>query len=124
MTLSITESLRDRLHDASHCGDPDKALDFAVGLHLEAASIIEALTAFQQEAKQLIAEVFTETGQTEVATSAGKAYVTRPSVRITYDPKGIDELCSLDDELAGLLAPYRRETQVAGSLTIRAAKSK
>lgn len=122
--MSITEELRDRLHDAAHCGAPDRALDYAVGLHIEAASIIEALTAFQGEAKALITEVFTETGQTEAATSSGRAYVTRPSVRTTYEAKGLDELCSLDDELAALLAPYRRETQIAGTLTIRPAKTK
>lgn len=119
---SITDTLKDRLFDAAHCGNPDKALDYAVGLHLEAASMIEALATFQTECKTLIGEVFVETGQTEASTSMGKVYVTKPSVRITYDSKGLDALAALDEEAAALLEPFRRETAVAGTLTIRATK--
>ena len=74
----------------------------------------------QADAKLLVAEIFTETGSTEATTPAGKVSVTKPGYTITYDAHGLDALAGNDDELAGLLAPFRRQTERAGTLTIRA----
>jgi hypothetical protein len=74
----------------------------------------------QADAKLLLGEIMVETGETNVTTKAGKAYVTSASRVVTYDAKGIDALAANDDELAAILEPFRRVTERAGVLTIRA----
>lgn len=119
----MIDELRDSLHTAQTCGNPERALDYAIGVHQHAASLITALQAVQAEAKDLIGEVFLELATTDAATPSGRAYVTKPSTRITYDAKGLDALAGLDEELATVLDPYRRVTEVAGTLTIRPPRS-
>ena len=116
----MIDQLKERLTSATHnAPDTETALDHVAGLYQEAASLIEALKAFQGECKDAIGGIFVETGTTEAVTSTARLYVTRPSVRITYDRTGLDELCANDDELATVLEPYRRETVVDGTLVIR-----
>ena len=98
----------------------DAALESAIAVYQGAASAIAALQAVQTEAKGLIGEIFTETGSTTVTTRAGKCYVSAPSTVVTYDAKGLDALAVNDDELAALLEPFRRVTERAGVLTVRA----
>lgn len=117
MTTNLIDDLRNRLAAAQT--NTESALDYAVGLYGEAAGSIKALEEFQQEVKLLIAEIFTETGITEARTSSGQVYISKPSVRVSWDSKGLDTLAAKDDELAGLLAPFRKVTQVAGSLVVR-----
>lgn len=97
-------------------------LDLAVGAYLLAAGYISRLEEMQAEAKALITEVFTETGQTDAVTSAGKVAVSAPSVSISYDAKAIDILLRDDPDLAMRLSPYRKETMRAGSMRITAKK--
>lgn len=113
--IDINE-LYKRLYSAT---STEEALDQAAGLYQEAASYIDALREFQGECKERLTEIFVETGVTEVETSSARCYVTRPSIRVTYDRKGLDALIEHDDDLAVLLEPYRKVTQVPGTLTIR-----
>jgi hypothetical protein len=46
-------------------------------------------------------------------------YVSRPSVTVSYDAKALDTLAAGDAEVAELLTPFRRQTERAGTLTIR-----
>lgn len=116
MTIDIAD-LHRRL--TAHQTSTESALDFAVGLYKEAACYIDALEEFQAECKLLIADIFAELGTTEATTSAGRCYVTRPGVTISYDRKGLDELCERSPELRALLEPYRKVSERAGTLTVR-----
>lgn len=112
--------LRERFNVAVHeSPSAETALDHMVGLYLEAAGAVDTLKAFQADVKEAIGEVFLETGVTDVKTSAGRVYVSSPSVRVSYDRSGLDALMSASDELARILAPFRKESEVAGTLTIR-----
>lgn len=98
----------------------EAALESAVTVYQDCAATITQLQAVQAESKLLIAEIFAETGRTEAATKAGRVYITKPALLISYDAKGIDGLAALDEELAALLEPFRRQTERAGTMTIRA----
>jgi hypothetical protein len=120
MTDTLTE-LRTWLLRARHdAASTEDALESAIAIYQAAAAQIDAAQAVQADAKLLVTEIMTETGETNVTTKAGKAYVTAPSKIVTYDAKGIDKLAGLDDELAAVLEPFRRVTERAGVLTIRA----
>lgn len=120
----MLNDLRARLRSAiAQASTTEGALDHAMGLYTEAASLVDALKGFQTECKGVIGEIFVETGQTEAWGSAARCYMTAPAVRVTYDAAALDALCAADDDLAALLAPYRRETVVAGALTIRSANN-
>ena len=97
----------------------ESAVETAVAVYQSAAAGIDALRTVQTEAKALVTEIMTETGTTSYTTPAGKCYVTAPSVVTTYDAKALDALAANDDELAALLAPFRRVTERAGTLTVR-----
>ncbi len=99
----------------------EAAIESAIAIHLKAAGDITALQAVQTEAKGLLAEIMAETGRTEMTTRVGKAYVSAPSQIVTYDAKLLDKASLLDPELAAALAPYRKVSERAGSLTIRGA---
>lgn len=116
----MLKDLRARLRSAiAQPASTEGALDHAMGLYTEAASLVDAIKEFQTECKAAIGEIFVETGQTEAWGSVARCYMTAPTVRVTYDAAALDALCADDDALAALLAPYRRETVVAGALTIR-----
>ena len=104
-------------HDAASTED---ALESAIAIYQGAAGAITALQAVQADAKLLLGEIMTETGETTIVTKAGRCYVTSASRVVTYDAKGIDALAANDDELAAVLEPYRRVTERAGTLTVRA----
>ena len=121
MCNELTE-LRQWLERArSQSPTTEAALESAVAVYLKAASDITSLQTVQGEAKGLLAEIMTETGRTEMTTRVGKAYVSAPATVITYDSKALDRASLLDPELAAALAPYRKVSERAGSLTIRGA---
>ena len=99
----------------------EAAIESAMSIHLMAAGHITSLQAVQTEAKTLLGEIMAETGRTEMTTRVGKAYVSAPATVITYDSKALDRASLLDPELAAALAPYRKLSERAGSLTIRGA---
>ena len=120
MTDIITE-LRTWLLRARHdAASTEDALESAIAIYQGAAGAITALQAVQTDAKLLLTEIMIETGETTAVTKAGRCYVTSASRVVTYDAKGIDQLAALDDELAAILEPFRRVTERAGTLTVRA----
>lgn len=117
----MIDELKDWLDAArNHTTSTEAAIESAISIYQAAASHIEAMQAIQADAKQLVTEIMTETGETNITTKAGRAYVTAASRIVTYDAKGIDALAVNDDELAAVLEPFRRVTERAGVLTIRA----
>jgi ABC-type enterochelin transport system substrate-binding protein len=97
----------------------EAAVESAMSIHLMAAGHITALQEVQAEAKTLLAEIMSETGKVELRTRVGKAYVSAPAQIVTYDSKALDRASLLDANLAAALAPYRKVSERAGSLTIR-----
>ena len=119
--LDQLQEVRDLVSRAQNA-PTEIALDLAVGAYLLAAGYISRLEEMQAEAKALITEVFTETGQIDAVTSAGKVAIGSPSVTVAYDAKAIDILLRDDADLAMRLSPYRKETMRAGSMRITAKK--
>ena len=97
----------------------ETAVSDIITLYKIAGGQINLLKELQQRTKLLLSEIIAETGQVDWQTEAGKTYIPRPSVSIRYDAKKLDALCESDSELARRLAPFRKETERAGSLTIR-----
>lgn len=116
--IDMIDELRNSLHQAQ-TGTTEGSLERAIGVYQLAAGYISVLETIQTEAKQLIGEIFLETGCTDVKTQSGRAYVSKPSVIVTYKAKDIDAACAEDAELAAKLAPFRTVTERAGTLTIR-----
>lgn len=85
----------------------------------EAAAVAAPWEAVQAAARAKLSEVIAATGRTDWATPAGRAYVPAAGVSVSYDAKALDVLCKSSPELAAVLLPHRKETQRAGSLTIR-----
>jgi hypothetical protein len=99
---------------------PAEAVAEAMSIYLEMGARIDELDVIRATAKQVIGDVLAEIGTDKMETDAGQAYITRPSIRVSYDTKGLDRLASERPDLAGVLTLYRQEREVAGSLTIRA----
>jgi hypothetical protein len=85
----------------------------------EAAAVAAPWEAVQAAARAKLSEVIAATGRTDWATPAGRAYVPAAGVSASYDVKALDALCKSSPDLAAILLPHRKETQRAGSLTIR-----
>ena len=104
---------------------PAEAAAEAMTIYLEMGERIAELDVIRASAKQVLADVLAEIGADRLETAVGVAYVTAPSIRSSYDAKGLDKLKVAMPSLALLLAPYRTEREIAGTLTIRAgSKSK
>ena len=119
--LDQLQEVRDLVSRAQNA-PTEIALDLAVGAYLLAAGYISQFEKEQAEVKALITDIFTETGQIDAVTSAGKVAIGAPSVSISYDAKAIDILLRDDADLAMRLSPYRKETMRAGSMRITAKK--
>lgn len=100
---------------------PAQAVAEATSIYLEMGDRIAELEVIRASAKQVVADVLAEIGADRLETTAGMVYVAKPSVRTSYDWRGLDKLSAERPDLAGILALYRTEKEVAGSLTIRAA---
>ena len=110
-----TDELKQALTNAVTIAD-------AITVYLAAKSMMDAYSAIADEAKKLIADVMAETGETAYSTQAGKVSITAASTSISYDAKAIDILLRDDADLAMRLAPYRKESQRAGTMRITRAK--
>jgi hypothetical protein len=119
--MTTIDELRAAL-DAAHMGAPELSIESAITVHQAAQAVIDAYTTVKEAARQLITDVMTETGRTDYATRAGKVTVTAPSTSVTYDAKALDILLRDDADLALRLAPYRKQSERAGSLRITGAK--
>ena len=115
------EELEAALVAAQH-GQPEVCVESAVAVYLAASTEIDRFEVVQNEAKRLIGDIMTETGNTRYSTRAGVAAVTSPSTVVSYDAKALDILCKADADLALKLFSYRRETQRAGTLRISPGK--
>ena len=100
---------------------PAEAVAEAMSIYLEMGARIDELDVIRATAKQVIADVLAEIGTDKLETDAGLAYITKPSMRVSYDTKGLDRLASERPDLGGVLALYRNEKTVAGALTVRPA---
>ena len=98
---------------------PEQAVERLVGIYKHAASLIDALQEIQQGAKLILTEIMAETGQTDYRTGSGRCYVTRPGMTVRYDAKALDRLSDERPDLRDVLAPYRKESERPGVLTIR-----
>ena len=45
--------------------------------------------------------------------------LSKPSIRVSYDTRGLDKLAAERPDLAGVLSLYRTEREQPGTLTIR-----
>jgi hypothetical protein len=100
---------------------PAQAVAEATSIYLEMGERIAELDVIRASAKLIVNDVLAEIGADKLETDAGQCYVTRPSLRVSYDTKGLDKLAAERTDLAGILSLYRQEREIAGSLTIRAA---
>lgn len=108
-----------RITEPAPGNTPDTAVCGLIALYKETASYITAFQELQTKIKAELTEVMVETGQLEYKTEAGRAYVPAPGRSVSYDAKALDVLAQANADLAELLRPYRKETERAGSLTIR-----
>lgn len=99
---------------------PAEAVAEAMSIYLEMGARIDELDVIRATAKQVISDVLAEVGTDKLETDAGLAYITKPSVRVSYDTKGLDRLASERPDLGGVLALYRNEKEIVGTLTVRA----
>jgi len=106
----------------SHIGEPTVSVESAILVYQSAQAAIERYELVKGQAKQMITDVMSETGQTSYTTRAGRVAISAPSVTVSYDAKSIDILLRDDADLAMRLSPYRKETERAGSLRITAGK--
>lgn len=102
-------------------GTAEDAAAHAIGIYRAAASQAATMKTYQDAAKAAIGDLIAETGRERWDTEAGIAVLTSPSVRTTWDAKALDALCASDPTIARVLAPHRRETMVAGSVTVKGA---
>lgn len=116
--MSELAELRSTLQRAM-VGEPAICLDLAVGVYRQAAGLISLLEEIQREAKGIVTDIMIETTQMDVKTGGGRAYITKPSVSVRYDTKGLDQLLVDRPDLAPVLAVHRIEQERAGVLTIR-----
>jgi hypothetical protein len=104
---------------AGKYSNTEDALTDAITVYRGIAADVKEMEATKERAKQIVVEIMQETGQVKAITAAGTAQFTAASARASYDTKALDALCASDDNVARLLLPHRKETQVAGSLTIK-----
>lgn len=105
--------------DAGKSPDAETALADAIALYKALGGYGKEIDAQRDRAKRITGEIMTETGQTKANTPAGMAYFAADSVTVSYDAKALDALCKSNEALARVLAPHRKETTRAGSLTIK-----
>jgi len=98
---------------------PAQAVAEAMTVYLEMGDRIAELDVIRASAKLIVNDVLAEIGADRLETDAGQCYVSKPSVRTSYDTRGLDRLAAERPDLAGVLALYRQEKEIAGSLVIR-----
>lgn len=102
--------LRQAIYEAEQLADPDAALDRLAGAYNEAAGLVNLLGEVQAEAKRIVADILTELQRDEAKTASGNIARVQATPTVTYDRKGLDELCAVDERVGQLLSPYRRVT--------------
>ncbi len=82
---------------------PAQAVAEATSIYLEMGERIAELDVIRASAKLIVNDVLAEIGADKLETDAGQCYVTRPSLRVSYDTKGLDKLAAERTDLAGIL---------------------
>ena len=97
----------------------EEAVANALSVYNQASAEIDTLKSLQDEAKRLVEEVIAETGRDKWETDFARCYIPKPSLTVSYDRKALDALAASDDNVKRLIWPHRRESERAGTLTIR-----
>lgn len=117
--IDRVQTLQRRLALLDRGGSTEVVIDAALGIYNEAAGYIKALEEIQAGVKTLVEEIFTELLISDYAAPSGKAAVRAGYSRVSYDTKGLDGLAQENPMIGVVLAPYRKVTEVAGSLQIK-----
>ena len=120
--MTTEELLQKALKGAVEQAAPESTVSDAITVYLAAKSMVDVYGKIADEAKRIIGDVMEETGETAYSTQAGKVSITSASTSVSYDAKAIDILMRDDPDLAMRLAPYRKESQRAGTMRITGAK--
>lgn len=94
------------------------AVENAIAIYRDASAKIDAFKEVQEAAKKLLEEIIIETGQSDWKTKAGNCKLTNSYTRVNWDSEALDSLCANDDNLARILTPHRKESEIAGTLRI------
>jgi hypothetical protein len=97
----------------------EAAAENLIYLDREIAAEIDKLKEVQLTGRAHLQAIILETGQTKWATRSGTAQITAPSQRISYDAKALDALCKSNADIERILAPHRKVSETAGTLSIR-----
>lgn len=82
MTLAEQIALAEQhLAQIDQAESAEDALQKATAIYIGLASVAGAIEGLQAEAKRIVAEILEETGQSSVATAAGKATLIQPEPR-------------------------------------------
>lgn len=108
--------------ESARSGSPEMSVESAIAIYHAAKSQVDAYNGVADQAKQIINDVMTETGQLFYATAAGKAQITAASTSASYDTKALDALIASSPELKAILEPHRKTSERAGTLRVTAAK--
>jgi hypothetical protein len=117
--IDRVQELKRRLALLDRSGSTETVLDAAFGIYNEAAGYIKALEEIQAGVKTLVEEIFTELLISDYTAPSGKASVRASYSRVSYDTKGLDGLAQENPMIGAVLAPYRKVTEVTGSLQIK-----
>lgn len=79
MTLAEQIALAEQhLAQIDQAESTEDALQKAIAIYIGLASVVGSIEGLQAEAKRIVAEILEETGQSSVATEAGKATLIQP----------------------------------------------
>lgn len=121
MKLQLDDAL-ERLATITERGlKPAEAVAECAAIYMELGARQEELEIARQAAKLVISDVFTELGTDKLEAGGAVCYVSRPTVRTSYDVRGLDRLAAERPEIGAVLALYRSEKEQPGTLTIRTA---
>lgn len=120
--MNEVDELRNSL-ESVYGYNTEQAVERLIGIYEHAKSLQSALDEIGKGAKNKLSEIMAETGQMDWKTQSGRCYVTKPSIAVRYDRKGLDKLAAHEPDMTHILAPYRTESERPGVLTIRAARS-
>jgi hypothetical protein len=123
MNLQLDEAL-ERLATITERGlRPAEAVGECAAIYVELGERQAEIEIARQTCKQIVSDVFAELGTDKLEAGGAVCYVSRPSIRIAYDTRGLDKLASERPEIGGILALYRTEREQPGVLTIRVGRN-
>ena len=100
-------------------GTPEQSVAAAIAVYKEAGDLQSMAEMYRKQAKAMITEVMEETACTDYKTAEGVHTSSARASGLSYDAKALDVLCTASPDIANLLWPHRKESEVAGTLTIK-----